>query len=120
MRFPADSRQETGNFPSVRRGVSDQGGDLQARVPADQARLARLVAQALPPAGLAVSGSMLLRRAAGVPPGGFPPKWERFLPFGRDTGGTIVYTQRFTYKRKVCIIAVSVAALPQQESGGPG
>ena len=48
-------------------GVSDQGGELQARVPADQARLARLVAQALPGAGLAVSGSMLLRRAAGVP-----------------------------------------------------
>ena len=49
-------------------GVSDQGGELRARASADQARLARLVAQALPSAGVAVSGSMLLRRSAVVPP----------------------------------------------------
>ena len=49
-------------------GVSDRGGELRARSPADQARLARLVAQALPTAGVAVSGSMLLRRSAVVPP----------------------------------------------------
>ena len=30
------------------------------------------------------------------------------------------YTRRYTWKQKVCIIAVSVAALPQRESGGPG
>ena len=48
-------------------GVSDRGGELRARSPADQARLARLVAAALPAAGLAVSGSMTLRRAVGLP-----------------------------------------------------
>ena len=48
-------------------GVSDRGGELRAREPADQARLARLVAAALPAAGLAVSGSMTLRRAVGLP-----------------------------------------------------
>ena len=49
-------------------GVFDRDGELRARAPADQARLARLVAQALPTAGIAVSGSMLLRRAAVGPP----------------------------------------------------
>ena len=49
-------------------GVTDQAGELRAREPADQVRLARLVAQALPTAGVAVSGSMLLRRATGLPP----------------------------------------------------
>ncbi len=49
-------------------GVSDRGGELRAHAQADRARLARLVAQALPTAGVVVSGSMLLRRAAGVPP----------------------------------------------------
>ena len=48
-------------------GISDRGGELRARSPADQARLARLVAAALPAAGLAVSGSMTLRRAVGLP-----------------------------------------------------
>ena len=48
-------------------GISDRGGELRAREPADQARLARLVAAALPAAGLAVSGSMTLRRAVGLP-----------------------------------------------------
>ncbi len=49
-------------------GVADQAGELRAREPADQTRLARLVAQALPTAGIALSGSMTLRRAAGLPP----------------------------------------------------
>ena len=50
-------------------GVSDEDGVLQARAPDDQARLARLVAEALPTSSaVAVSGSMLLARAAGVPP----------------------------------------------------
>ena len=42
---------------------------LRARQPADQRRLERLVAGALPTAGaVPVSGSMLLARAAGAPP----------------------------------------------------
>ena len=48
-------------------GVVARGGELRARDPADHARLARLVADALPAVGpAAVSGSMTLRRAAGV------------------------------------------------------
>ena len=47
-------------------GVVDQDGVLSARVPADQARFARLVADALADPG-AVSGSMLLQRGAVVP-----------------------------------------------------
>ena len=44
-------------------------GVLQARAPDDQARLARLVAEALPTSSaVPVSGSTLLGRAAGVPP----------------------------------------------------
>ena len=50
-------------------GVSEEEGVLQARAPDDQARLARLVAEALPTSSaVPVSGSMLLGRAAGVPP----------------------------------------------------
>ena len=50
-------------------GVSDEEGVLQARAPDDQARLARVVAAALPTSSaVPVSGSMLLGRAAGVPP----------------------------------------------------
>ena len=50
-------------------GLSDRGGVLSARVPADRARLARLIAAALPPASApAVSGSMRLQRAAGRSP----------------------------------------------------
>ena len=49
-------------------GVTDQAGELRAREPADHARLARLVAAALPTDSIAVSGSMLLRRATGLPP----------------------------------------------------
>ena len=50
-------------------GVSDEEGVLQARAPDDQGRLARLVAEALPTSSaVPVSGSMLLGRAAGVPP----------------------------------------------------
>ena len=50
-------------------GLSDADGVLQARAPDDQARLARLVAEALPTSrAVPVSGSMLLGRAAGVPP----------------------------------------------------
>ena len=50
-------------------GLSDRDGVLRARQPADQRRLERLVAGALPTAGaVPVSGSMLLARAAGAPP----------------------------------------------------
>ena len=49
-------------------GVSDPGGLLQATVPTERDRLARLVARALPAAGTPVSGSMLLRRASLLPP----------------------------------------------------
>ena len=49
--------------------VGCEEGVLQARAPDDQARLARLVAEALPTSSaVPVSGSMLLGRAAGVPP----------------------------------------------------
>ena len=45
--------------------LADRGGELLARVPADHARLVRLVADALPPSGApAVSGSMTLHRAS--------------------------------------------------------
>ena len=51
------------------RGVLDREGVLRARVPADQRRLTRLVAEALPTSGTAaVSGSMVLRRSPGWPP----------------------------------------------------
>ena len=50
-------------------GVSDEAGVLQARAPDNQARLARVVAEALPTSSaVPVSGSMLLGRAPGVPP----------------------------------------------------
>ena len=50
-------------------GLSDRDGVLRARAPADRRRLERVVAAALPAAGaIAVSGSMLLRRAFGSPP----------------------------------------------------
>ena len=49
-------------------GMADQDGFLRARDPADHVRLKRLVAGALPAAGVAVSGSMTLRRAFGVLP----------------------------------------------------
>ena len=48
--------------------LSDRGGELRARVPADHTRLERLVAAALPSAGVAVSGSMMLRRTSVTPP----------------------------------------------------
>ena len=49
--------------------LSDQDGVLQAGAPDDQARLARLVAEALPTSSaVPVSGSMLLGRAPGVSP----------------------------------------------------
>ena len=49
--------------------MSDRDGVLRARAPADQRRLTRLVAEALPTAGTAAaSGSMVLRRSAGVLP----------------------------------------------------
>ena len=47
-------------------GLSDRDGVLRARAPADQARLERLVAAALPAAD-AISGSMLLRRTSVLP-----------------------------------------------------
>ena len=50
-------------------GLSDRGGVLSTRVPADDARLERLVAAALPTAGPpAVSGSMQLHRVSALPP----------------------------------------------------
>ena len=50
-------------------GVSDRDGVLRARAPADQRRLTRLVAGALPAGGTAaVSGSMVLRRSPWLPP----------------------------------------------------
>ena len=50
-------------------GITDRGGVLRARVPADHVRLERLVAGALPTSSaVAVSGSMLLRRATMLPP----------------------------------------------------
>ena len=50
-------------------GLSDQDGVLRARAAVDRRRLERLVAAALPAAGaVAVSGSMLFRRASGSPP----------------------------------------------------
>ena len=50
-------------------GLSDRDGVLSTRVPADRARLVRLVAGALPTSGaVAVSGSMLLHRTSTRPP----------------------------------------------------
>ncbi len=49
-------------------GLSDRGRELRARNPDDHAQLERLIAEALPSAGVAVSGSMLLRRSSGLPP----------------------------------------------------
>ena len=50
-------------------GLSDRDGVLRAREPADQLRLQRLVAEALPTSGTAaVGGSMLLRRSFLLPP----------------------------------------------------
>ena len=49
-------------------GLSDRGGELRARARADHAQLEGLLAGALPSAGVAVSGSMLLRRPSGVLP----------------------------------------------------
>ena len=65
-------------------GLSDRGGELRAWLPADQARLARLLAGALPASSApAVGGSLLLRRAPGAAPvvvhvtpvGGPPPDY---------------------------------------------
>ena len=49
-------------------GLSDRSGELRARNPADHAQLEHLIAGALPSAGVAVSGSLLLRRPSGVSP----------------------------------------------------
>ena len=50
-------------------GLSDGGGMLRTRAPADQVRLERLLAEALPASGAApVSGSMVLRRSPVLPP----------------------------------------------------
>ena len=52
-------------------GLSDRGGFLRAHMPADQARLERLLADALPTSNApAVSGLMLLHRAS---------MWSRFV-----------------------------------------
>ena len=49
-------------------GVSDREGFLRARDPADHTRLERLLAGALPTAGVAVSGSTMVRRTAALLP----------------------------------------------------
>ena len=50
-------------------GLTDRGGMLGARAPADQVRLERMVADALPGSGrAAVSGSLRLRRSPVLPP----------------------------------------------------
>ena len=50
-------------------GLSDRGGMLRARAQADQARLERLLGNALPASGaIPASGSMLLRRSLVSPP----------------------------------------------------
>ena len=51
-------------------GLGDRAGTLRARVPADQARLERLLGDAVPASGPATvsSGSMLLRRSPVLPP----------------------------------------------------
>ena len=50
-------------------GLSDRGGTLRARSPADQVRLDQLVGDALPASGAAaVGGSLLLRRSPVLPP----------------------------------------------------
>ena len=49
-------------------GLADRAGELVAGIPAEHSRLARLVADALPTSSTpAVSGSLLLRRAAARP-----------------------------------------------------
>ena len=48
-------------------GLSDRGGHLHARLPADNARLQKLLARALPPFGAqGAGGSMTLRRSLGL------------------------------------------------------
>ena len=49
-------------------GLSDGGGVLRADVPSDNVRLGRLVADAVPFAGVAVGGSMLVGRGADAAP----------------------------------------------------
>ncbi len=50
-------------------GLSDRGGELRVRAPADQERFGQLLAGALPSSGaVAVSGSMTLRRMSLRPP----------------------------------------------------
>ena len=49
-------------------GLSDRNGELRASEPDDQLCLERLAADALPASGVAVSGSMLLRRVSVSPP----------------------------------------------------
>lgn len=50
-------------------GLTDRDGEMCALAPADQPRLQRLLSAALPVGGpVAVSGSMSLRRANGLPP----------------------------------------------------
>ena len=73
-------------------GLLDRGGVLSARVPADRDRLERLVADALPTAGAAVSGSMRLRRAAVLPPFvvHVKPVGVRQMDFGARRGAALV------------------------------
>ena len=59
------------------------------------------------------AGSATLHRESSLPFG-------RFLPNGRDIGGAMLYTKCRTWRQKVCMTAVDVAAVPPRESGGRG
>ena len=59
------------------------------------------------------AGSATLHRESSLPLG-------RFLPNGRDSGGAMLYTRRRTWRQKVCMTAVSVAAVPRRDSGRGG
>ncbi len=84
-------------------GLSDPGGRLQATVPAERDRFARLVAHAVPTAGTPTSGSMLLRRtsllapfAVHVSPVGGPQ-----LDFGARRPAALVLLVEPTYQPRL-------------------
>ena len=74
--------------------LSDRDGELRACAPDEQPGLDRLLAAALPTAGtVAVSGSMPLRRSAGLPPGesqvaAWLAEGRSVAEMARDTGHT--------------------------------
>ena len=74
-------------------GLSDRGGVLRASLPADQAQLERLLADALPTSSApAVSGSMTLRRASVLPPFVMhvKPVSGPQMDFGAQRGGALM------------------------------